>query len=135
VARALHRPPPAGGERVILIQHFKTLLPLSLYLPDIRAFDGDLAHRVGELDVIGFSSPQQPLCWWGAACNLIPSEVQASYPIAGLRQAARLRLHRFTIVRLVAPSPVPVTRQAIAAALQTTTLRHDELLIQRHAAG
>ena len=135
VVQALAAAPAPDGSRVILIQHFKTLLPLSLYLHNLRAFHGSIAHGVAELDVIGFSAPQQPLCWWGSACNLIPSEVQASYPIAGFRQLARLHVHRFTIVRLVAARPVLLTRAAVSAALRTTALHHDELLIQRRGAG
>ena len=134
VARALAAVPRPDGSRVILIQHFKTLLPLSLYLRDLRAFHGPVAHDVSEFDVIGFSAPQQPLCWWGSSCNLIPSPVQASYPIAGFRPLARLRIHHFTIVRYVAVRPVLLTRAAVSAALETTMLRHDELLIQRRAA-
>ena len=38
-----------------------------------------------QLDVIAMSSPQEPLCWWGAACNLIPSRMQRRYAIRGFR--------------------------------------------------
>jgi mannosyltransferase len=80
VARALQAPAGAGtgagsgtgAGRAILIQHYRTLLPLSLYLPHL-AFMAPGGARVRELDVISMTAPQQPLCWWGAACNLIPS--------------------------------------------------------------
>ncbi|MGO9750615.1 MAG: glycosyltransferase family 39 protein [Solirubrobacteraceae bacterium] len=116
--------------RAILIQHYRTLLPLSLYLPDLHLF-GRHAERVRELDVISMTSPQQPLCWWGAACNLIPSQMQRSYPIPGFHVLWVRRVHRFTIMRLVADHPVALTRAAVAHVLRTTTLRNDELLIQR----
>ncbi len=116
--------------RAILIQHYRTLLPLSLYMPNLH-FYGRAPERVSELDVISISSPQQPLCWWGAACNLIPSQMQSSYPIPGFHELWVRHVHRFTIMRLIAPHPVLLTRQAVSRALVTTTLRNDELLIQR----
>ncbi len=128
VARVLGRPPDVG--RAILIQHYKTLLPLSLYVPHLEFFPRH-ADRVQELDVISMTSPQQPLCWWGAACNLIPSQMQRSYPIPGFHVLWVRHVHRFTIMRLVAMAPVELTRHDVARVLRTTTLRNDDLLIQR----
>ncbi|MGO9903814.1 MAG: glycosyltransferase family 39 protein [Solirubrobacteraceae bacterium] len=116
--------------RAILIQHYRTLLPLSLYLPHLQFFPRD-AERVRELDVIAMTSPQQPLCWWGAACNLIPSQMQRSYPIAGFHELWVRHVHQFTIMRLLADDPVALTRGAVSRVLRTTTLRNDDLLIQR----
>ena len=87
VAAALGPAPKGSDERLVLIQHYRTLLPLSLYMRDLRFLTGTAAHRVTEIDVIAISSPQQPLCWWGAACNLIPSELQSRYRIRGFRTA------------------------------------------------
>ena len=132
VARALGTRPPAGASRVILIQHYKTLLPLSLYLPGLGFLGHHSASDVRELYVIAMSSPQQPLCWWGAACNLIPSRVQASYDVPGFHEVWRRHVRRFTIVRLDASGPgARVTPAEVAPALHTTTLRHDDLLVQR----
>ena len=48
---------PAGrGERAILVQHYRDLLPLSLYVPGIRRM-APRGVRVRELDVISFTSP------------------------------------------------------------------------------
>jgi len=127
VARALG-PPPAGG-RAILIQHYAYLLPLSLYLPHLAQFRAP--ERVSEIDVISISSPQQPLCWWGAACNLIPSQMQRSYPIAGFHAVARRRVLQFTILTLRSSRPRRLTRARVAAALRTTRLRHDVLIYER----
>jgi mannosyltransferase len=132
VARILGPAPSGGAGRAILVQHYAYLLPLSLYLPHLRRLTG--AVRVRELDVITLGSPQQPNCWWGAACNLIPSQMQSSYPIAGLHPAGLRRVHQFTILRLVADHPVTLTRQIVAPALRTTTLRHDVLIDQAGAA-
>lgn len=132
VAHVIGSRPAPGAARVILVQHYRTLLPLSLYLPGLRFAPGSGVGGVRELDVVGMSSPQQPLCWWGAACNLIPSQVQATYAVPGFRELWRRRAHRFTIVRLVATGEgVRITPAAISRALRTTTLRRDELLVQR----
>jgi 4-amino-4-deoxy-L-arabinose transferase-like glycosyltransferase len=118
---------PAG--RAILIQHYRTLLPLSLYLPGLRAMPAAGA-RVTELDVIAMRSPQELLCWWGAACNLIPSRMQNRYAIPGFHAAWTRRALQFTIKRLVDPTPVRLTPAMVARALHTTRLRRDVLELQ-----
>jgi mannosyltransferase len=135
VARMLGSSPAPGTDRVILIQHYRTLLPLSLMLPGLRFLRAPIAHRVTEFDVISMRSPQQPLCWWGAACNLIPSQMQARYGLPGFRAVWRRQVHQFTILRLVARRPLTLSRATVAGTLVTTTLRHDDLLFQRSAAG
>jgi hypothetical protein len=131
VAQVLGPKPLAGTRRLILIQHYRTLLPLSLYLPHLHFLPGRGTTGVRELDVIAFSSPQQPLCWWGAACNLIPSQIQSSYRVSGFRPLWLRRVRQFTIMRLVSDRPERVTPRMVADALHTTTLPHDELLSQR----
>ncbi len=131
VARTLGSRPTAGLRRAILIQHYRTLLPLSLYLPHLRYMPAAGASDIGELDVIAISSPQQPLCWWGAACNLIPSSIQPRYDIPGLRVLSRRRVRQFTVLRLRSPHPVRLSPREVADALTATTLRRDELLLQR----
>jgi 4-amino-4-deoxy-L-arabinose transferase-like glycosyltransferase len=128
VARALG---PRQGERAILIQHYRTLLPLSLYMPGLRYVTRRNIPVVRELDVISMRSPQQPLCWWGAACNLLPSQMQARYAIPGFREVSRRRVLQWTILRLVSDRPVRLTPAMVSRALHTTTLRRDELLVQR----
>jgi 4-amino-4-deoxy-L-arabinose transferase-like glycosyltransferase len=136
VARVLGPEPPRATStsaldgRAILLQHYRTLLPLSLYLPQLD-FYPTRPLRVEELDVISLSSPQQPLCWWGAACNLLPSQMQRSYPIRGFREQWVRRVHQFTVMRLVATRPVALTQRDVARVLRTTTWHNDELLIQR----
>ncbi|HWC86958.1 MAG TPA: glycosyltransferase family 39 protein [Solirubrobacteraceae bacterium] len=133
VARALG-PAPAGAGRAILMQHYRTLLPLSLYVPRLRFMPRGGA-RVAELDVIGIRSPQENACWWGAACNLIPSQVQRSYPVPGFRVVGEEHILQFTLLRLRAATPVHVTRAMISRALTTTGLRHDGLILQSPGAG
>ncbi len=131
VAHALGPRPAGASRRAILIQHYRTLLPLSLYLSHLRYMPAAGATDISELDVIAISSPQQPLCWWGAACNLIPSPLQARYEVPGLRVLWRRRVRQFTILRLRAPHPVRLSPAEVAGVLTATTLRRDELLLQR----
>ncbi len=74
------RPPAGSSGRVILIQRYRELLPLSLDLPDLQ-FLRRPGTDVTQLDVIAINAPRVPLCRWGAACNLSPSTLQRSYPI------------------------------------------------------
>lgn len=127
VARALG-PSEAAG-RAILIQHYRTLLPLSLYLPGLHLL-GRRGARVDQLDVIAMSSPQQPLCWWGAACNLIPSRMQRRYAIRGFRAEWTRRVLQFQIQQLVARRPVMLTPGDVSRALRSTRLRRDVLEYQ-----
>jgi hypothetical protein len=128
VARALGSEPASGRSRVILIQRFKTLLPLKLYLPHLKSLRS--AATVSELDVISMHSPSQPLCWWGAECNLISSAMQPNYAIRGMRTAWVRHVGQFTIRRLVAARPVTLTAAVVAPALTATSLGEDELMIQ-----
>ena len=128
VARVLGDAPPAGQARAILIQRFRTLLPLSLRLPHLHV----LHHpaRVSEFDVIAMRSPRQPMCWWGAECNLYSSRMQRGYRIAGLRVVARRRVSQFEITELRAAQPILLSRAAVSRSLSTTELSHDELMVQ-----
>ncbi|HLK42152.1 MAG TPA: glycosyltransferase family 39 protein, partial [Thermoleophilia bacterium] len=130
VARALGAR-PAGG-RMILVQHYRDLLPLSLYLPGLRFMRGRGA-AVSELDVITFTSPPSAgFCWWGSACNLWPSRLQANYAIPGFSVASRSRVEQFTVLRMTTGGrPVFVSAGAVAQALRTTRFQNDELLLQR----
>ena len=135
VARALG-PAPAEGAgsahvvgRAILIQHYRTLLPLSLYLPHLHVL-GPRGARVDQLDVISMSSPQEPLCWWGAACNLVPSRMQRRYAIGGFHADWTRHVLQFEIKQLVARRPITLTPADVSRALHSTRLRRDVLELQ-----
>ncbi len=131
VARALGTHAPAGG-RAILVQHYRDLLPLSLYVPGLKFWRGGAPMRVREFDVVSFTSPASAgFCWWGSACNLWPSRAQSEYPIAGFREVSRRQELQFTVIRLVAPRPVSVTPAEVARALTATHLVNDELILQK----
>jgi mannosyltransferase len=132
VARVLGPRPAAGTpQRAILVQHYRDLLPLSLSMPGLRFWRNHRPEVVRELDVVSISAPRERLCWWGAACNLTPSQMQSSYPIPGFHEVWLRRAYQFTIMHLVADRPVALTPAEVSRALTTTTLRRDELLIQR----
>jgi mannosyltransferase len=131
VASALGHPAPAGG-RVILVQHYKDLLPLSLYVPGLSFWRGHGSVRASELDVVSFTSPPSAgFCWWGSACNLWPSRMQRSYPVTGFRAVSERHVLQFSILRMVAPHSARLTRAEISRALTSTHLVNDELLLQR----
>lgn len=133
VAHALGPTPvPGSAGRVILLQHYRDLLPLSLYVPGLRFWPHhDSAETVQELDVVAIAAPRVKLCWWGAACNLSPTALQSTYALPGFHVLWRRAALQFTILRLVPDRAVRLSRAEISAALYATTLRRDGLLIQR----
>jgi mannosyltransferase len=138
VARALGPRPAAAPAaiqaaptRAILVQHYRDLLPLSLYVPGLK-FMGPRGATVSELDVVSFTSPpSNGFCWWGSACNLWPSQMQAAYDVRGFHEVWRRHALQFTILRLESPVPVRITPGEAARALHTTSFANDELLVQR----
>jgi mannosyltransferase len=123
--------PAAAAGRMILIQHYRDLLPLSLYVPHLKFMRGRGA-RVAELDVVSFTSPPSAgFCWWGSACNLWPSRMQSAYAIPGFRPVWRRRVAQFTVLHMVSTDgPRLITPAAISRVLRTTRLPNDELLTQ-----
>jgi mannosyltransferase len=135
VARALGPPPrhvDGDGGRAILVQHYRTLLPLGVYQPRLRLL-GRSGAPVTEIDIIGIDAPYSASCWWGAACGLTASQLQSTYPIPGFRAVSRERVSRFSILRLRADRPHRLTPRMVAGALTTTTLPRDVLIIQSPA--
>jgi 4-amino-4-deoxy-L-arabinose transferase-like glycosyltransferase len=122
----------AIGGRAIVVQNYKDLLPLKLYLPGL-AFVPHHRTRVSELDVVSFTDPRGGgLCWWGSACNLIPSQMQSSYPIPGFRPVWRRHVYQFTVLHMVAvDGPTLVRAGQIAGILTNTTMHRSELMVQR----
>ena len=125
-----HRAAPGG--RLILVQHYPDLLPLSLYLPRLRFLRAGGA-RVSELDVVSFTSPPSAgFCWWGSACNLWPSRMQPSYAIPGFGEVSRRKVNQFTVLRMVSSDGARfLSAREVAASLVTTRFSNDALLLQR----
>ncbi len=134
------RPSPGVSQRAILIQLYRDVLPLSLYMPGLKAWTHHGTDKyniytgtnpVDEFDVVTMTSPGGKVCWWGSACNLLASQLQGSYKIAGFRPVWIRHYQQFTIMRMVAQRPVVVSPQMVSAALTNTQLKYDDLLIQR----
>ncbi len=131
VARELNTRPFPGTTRLLLIQNYRTLLPLSLYMPGLRFWRHQPTATVSEIDVIAIRAPRVRLCWWGAACNLTPSALQGSYSIPGFHPIPTRGAYQFMLARMVSRRPVVLTRALVAQALTATTIRHDGLILQR----
>lgn len=141
VVRALgSRAAPGVSGRAILIQLYRDVLPLSLYMPSLRAWPHHGTDKyniytgnqtVSEFDVVTMTSPPGKLCWWGSACNLIPSQLESSYRIQGFRPVWIRHFEQFTILHMRAQRPVVVSPQMVSSALTNTNLIYDDLLIQR----
>jgi 4-amino-4-deoxy-L-arabinose transferase-like glycosyltransferase len=126
------RPAAGVGERAILVQHYRQLLPLRLYLPGLAFMRRHELRHVREIDIVAFSSPPSTgFCWWGSACNLWPSKLQASYPIPGFHEVWRRRIDQFSVMRLLADRPRRITVAIAGHALTAPRTRASwELLLQ-----
>jgi hypothetical protein len=89
--------------------------------------------RASELDVVTFTVPPNGgFCWWGSACNLWASRMQASYAIPGFRPVWRRHIYQFTVLHMMAVNgPVLVRAGQVAKILTTTKMRQNELVVQR----
>jgi hypothetical protein len=130
VARVIGpEPPPGALGRAFFIQDYRFVLPLSLYLRHYWLFPRRGA-RTTQLDIISIKAPEQPMCYWGAACNLYSSRMQASYRIPGFHTVWIRHARQFTIMHMVASRPVLLRWQAVAASLHTTYFRKGLMLFQ-----
>jgi hypothetical protein len=131
LARLLGPAPPRHGPgRAFLIERYRFLFPLSLYMPGLRRIEPRVGARVNQLDVITISAPEQRLCWWGAACNLLPSSPQLAYPIPGFHFAWQRQVRQFTVQHFVSRHPIRIRSATVAPALYLTVLGKDDLLFQ-----
>jgi hypothetical protein len=99
----------------------------------------DHARDVWEIDVIANSASRQALkhwlCWWGASCNLYPSNLRRVYVIPGFHQVDVIHVKQFSIMRLVADGPETIDRRQLVDAFGVTPLKQSGILIQRSATG
>ncbi len=132
VARALGTHAASGG-RAILVQHYRDLLPLSLYVPDLKFWRGGgagscarvrrrVVHIAGERGLLLVGVGVQPVAVARAvrrirspASGRFRSGTSCSSPWCGWWRRGR----------------VPVTPGEVSRALTTTHLGNDELLTQR----
>jgi hypothetical protein len=123
--------PAASGGRELLVQRYRDLEPLGLYLPGLR-FVPTHRTRVSEFDVVAFNPPPGSYCWWGSACNLQASKLQASYPIPGFRPVWVRHVYRWTVLHMVAVHGPVLVRAGVVAKLLHTTIMHDDELVVQH---
>ncbi len=130
LAALIGRNPPPGG-RALLIQQYRTLLPLSLYMPKMKFLRSGTA-TVSEVDVVAMQAPRVTYCWWGATCNLNPTSIHPSYPISGLRVVWRRSVYPFTVERMV-PTRGRITLTATEARTRLdANLVKNALAAQKH---
>ncbi len=137
LARLLGPPPPGG--RAILLQQYRTLLPLSLYMPKLR-FLGNGHGRVpeatvSEFDVVAMRAPRVNHCWWGATCNLYSTTLHSRYPLSGLRVMWRRSVYPFTVERLVPLSGAVTLTASEARTRFNANYVQAKLAAQRKANG
>jgi hypothetical protein len=118
LARTIGSSPPTRVGRAILIQRYVFLMPLALDMPGLR-FIKARGARVNELDVVAFSVPSGGwFCWWGSACNLLPSTLDMAIHVPGFhRDGAVLRVKQFSILRLRSARTVRLTPRLVARAI------------------
>jgi uncharacterized membrane protein len=117
VADALGARPSSGDGRIVVVQNNPSLLPLGLYIKQLRYIEQPTLKRITEIDVVAIL-PREGLggfCWWGSECNLIPSRLNRRYPVPGFRVIARKRVRDFGILVMRASRPATVQRDELPA--------------------
>jgi 4-amino-4-deoxy-L-arabinose transferase-like glycosyltransferase len=117
VARVVQATRLEGGDgRAIIVQNNPGLWPLPAYFPRVR-FMPRQGAVVQEIDLVAaVRGPRTAwFCWWGSACNLVPSPLYKRIRLRGFRPVGPvIRLHQFSILRLRAKRAVRLTPHAVA---------------------
>jgi uncharacterized membrane protein len=104
--------------RIVIVQDNPGALPLGLYLEDLRYVRTPTLQRVREIDVVAVR--YQPglggFCWWGSACNLVPSRLRRSYEIPGFRVVKRFHVEQFDVLVLRDRRPLTVNNSSLPIA-------------------
>jgi mannosyltransferase len=133
LAATIESGPPAATGRAILLENYPGRIPLELYLPGLRFISGPAGVRVHELDVVAIKAPGFGwFCWWGSACNIIPSQLDTSIRIRGFhRYGPLLHATQFTILRLRSSGAVRLTLSEVSRALRNSGLMWFGLMLTR----
>jgi mannosyltransferase len=136
LAAAVDAGPPAAGGRAILIENYERRLPLEVYIPGLR-YITRRGVSVNELDVVAIKGPGFGwFCWWGSACNLVPSRLYSSIRIAGFHpDGSVLHVGQFSVLRLRSAGTVRLTLSEVSRSLEGANLRSYGLLLQPPARG
>jgi mannosyltransferase len=126
VSRALG---PARSGRLVVLEHYRPMIPLTLYRPDlVRMYRLD-APVVREVDVVAPDVPRGRSCWWGAACNLSPAP--APRPPPKFTVQGEVELPNFDVFRLAAAQAVRLPVRYLRRELRHT--RGGAVLLERPA--
>jgi hypothetical protein len=80
------RLPAGNGGRAIVVENFKGILPLKVYLHGLR-FMKHVGAPVGEVYLVGVRGPGFGwFCWLGSACNMVPATLDRSIRIRGFKR-------------------------------------------------
>jgi mannosyltransferase len=125
-------PMPSRGRRIVLTLRNDGGPPLALYMPHLRYLVQLREHDVSQIDIVSVEDVHRlgGFCWWGSACNLVPSKLSRSYRIPRFRVVSGKRSEQFRVLKLVSEQPTTVTRKSIARAVNHPRLLHDTLLLQ-----
>ncbi len=136
LAATIDAGPPAPGGRAILLENYEGRLPLQIYMPGLR-YVTRRGVSVNELDVVAIEGPGFGwFCWWGSACNLVPSQLDTSIRVRGFHaDGPILRSVQFSILRLRAVGAAHVTVREVSRALRNSGLNTFGLLFQPPARG
>ena len=99
---------PAREPRMLVLEHYRALVPLFIYQPGMTHIYGSQAARVRELVVVAPRVPAGHVCWWGSACNLSSAKI-TQRPIRGFRLDRKAQVPDFAVKRFRATAPVRLT--------------------------
>jgi uncharacterized membrane protein len=104
--------------RIVIVQDNPGALPLGLYLKDLRYDRTATLQRVREIDVIAVRHERGlgGFCWWGSACNLVPSHLRRTYRIPGFHIVRRIHVEQFDVQVLRADKPLTVMASSLPTA-------------------
>ncbi len=108
----------ARDARIVMIQDNPGGMPLGLYFNNLRYIKTASVHDVSAIDVIAVADTHthESFCWWGSACNLVPSRLDRDYSIPGFHIVARRRVRQFRVLELRSAHPTTVRRTSLPTA-------------------
>ncbi len=122
----------ARNARIVVIQDNPGGMPLGLYFDNLRYIETESIAHVTEIDVVAIADlhSHEGFCWWGSACNLVPSRLDRDYSIPGFRIVGRRRVKQFRVLELRASRPTTVQRSSLPA---PTASEHSHFVRSGHA--
>lgn len=131
-AASRRSPVGASGARVIVVPDNPAAMPLSLYLPGLRYARSNTLADVTAIDIIRvrYHPGLSGFCWWGSACNLIPTRLHRNYAPPGFHRVGILRVEQFDVLELAASRP---RRVAVSALPPSGADTHERMIVDGRA--